>query len=1515
MNEINVCRLKFLAPVLLILVLSQLGISVNVNAAVVVQNLQKANVENLFPYSRERIDQVIEEVSSYGSRMTGYSGYYKTLNYLSNFFSELGIPVLNHTYKVLVPYDEETFIETLEPFTHRINAYALYPNGINPSSTPSEGVVGNLIYVRSGELEDFDGKNVAGSIVAMDFNSKNNWLKAANLGAQAVIFIEPDQTTYQQCDAKYLDTPIGFPRVYVKKTDWEVLKKASKIRIVTRVSWREVEAKNIVGIVNGTDNPNEVVILSAHFDSWSVVPELAASKTELLPVSLLLEYARYLKTNPPKYTVWLVLYSGHWQALAGAREFVEDFFFSKDVQDGRIVIRGNIHLDLMASDTDGLQFLHSSEYTTYGAAITNFNRDSIHSGGFPGRLSWFITTITSMISEEPVASFVIKQFMVSTSTSAVSFFFSTREFHGTESIPFMLDSEIVSISGIPAFSITTRHSGRVHVGAPIDDGKYADTTALDPYFQTTLYIIDRLLRMNWGVEIVKPTRRLIVSARGYPGYAFLYGTVKTYNFSKGWYDPVPNALVEVRMTTSNYKLNKIILKASENGSFIVHGIPISGAAAGGGTQLPFSRWVVRGWVLDDEGDIVMATDMGQFGMSNFKQEIIVLHEYENVTVVIAKVVTLEVLDFEIPTTFTTPSLVDPRAGAFEMWKGLALGTTIIPCELHSKSMPIIYGSYSNGWEPAAVIWIQPDLRFVIASIFNPSGVLLTNSSLENSEGNGFYVEYGSKVRINFAALRIAEDFYYVSYGRYLELNKRHIGSPSIDEGLKKAGRYINEAKNALNNLKYSEAYTYALVARAYAAKVYGMEVMPLINDSASSLLYMFLLIIFGSFFLEKILIRSRGPKRLIYIGALASIFLAIFSLLHPAFGLMSNISLGMMGSLILIVLLATIIVLLSISEELRSSIEKRILGVHRVEISRLDTATVSFSLGSEHMRRRPFRAILVFITIITVVTAMISFTSLTPSRVSKPVTRYGYPSDFTQILIKNGRGVPPDILSDKALDVAKMIAGETYYVFPRAWVYAPLDRFLNNAFFRVYSTRSNVTVSALLGLTQEELRYLMTQYGDSLNLTTARADYEHLLDEKFDHAIISSSLAENLNVTLGDIIYMSGIGFKIVGIAGSTRIDFLLEADGWNMFPADPTGFSSISRDRAVSALGGVPSNLGIARVIIIPYKRALEIGGYTASIAIVPREDVSFEEMLNLAREFAYSTDLTTYISKERRAVQLSTFRTIVLGGWEIILILIVLGALNIFTAVLGSLRERTREVYVFSIVGLSPMGIIVFFITEVLVYAIIGALIGYISGYFMTRIFIFAGILPSEQVFNFASAFTALSTLITMVTAIAAAAYPAYIASQAATPSLERRWKFKTKPKDDEWKIPLLISMSTIEEGRGLLAYLHEYYSGSGSVKEGVHMVRELQPPDYEKLSLSITVSLSPFEVGVSQKVDIAAVFNEKINRYEVVLLLKRLSGPQNTWITSNYRFIDNLRKQLIMWGSFSASEKEKYISKAAA
>jgi hypothetical protein len=114
-----------------------------------------------------------------------------------------------------------------------------------------------------------------------------------------------------------------------------------------------------------------------------------------------------------------------------------------------------------------------------------------------------------------------------------------------------------------------------------------------------------------------------------------------------------------------------------------------------------------------------------------------------------------------------------------------------------------------------------------------------------------------------------------------------------------------------------------------------------------------------------------------------------------------------------------------------------------------------------------------------------------------------------------------------------------------------------------------------------------------------------------------------------------------------------------------------------------------------------------------------------------------------------------------------------------------------------------------------------------------IIMGTLPPTHVFNFASTFTVVGLLTIIIASLAAVSYSTLLASRIITPSLERRWKLKTKPKGDEWDIALPTSATSLEETRGILAYLYEYYTGARALatmkdlKFGLSLGLATRPP----------------------------------------------------------------------------------------
>ncbi|MGB9758362.1 MAG: hypothetical protein ACP5KW_00970 [Thermoproteota archaeon] len=184
----------------------------------------------------------------------------------------------------------------------------------------------------------------------------------------------------------------------------------------------------------------------------------------------------------------------------------------------------------------------------------------------------------------------------------------------------------------------------------------------------------------------------------------------------------------------------------------------------------------------------------------------------------------------------------------------------------------------------------------------------------------------------------------------------------------------------------------------------------------------------------------------------------------------------------------------------------------------------------------------------------------------------------------------------------------------------------------------------------------------------------------------------------------------------------------------------------------------------------------------------------------------------------------------------------------------------------------------------------------------------MPRDFVINAASLFVGVSLVVVFISALLASIYPSIVSSRLITPSLERRWKPPTKPKGDVWEVPLPIEFPSVIEAKGFITFLSEYYSGEG--KEKAYFIIRSLSIDLTKLTISMEVSLAPFEANISQQAIVRIQYDELRQKAFTELFLKRTAGVVSTWITSNYYFIDDLRKQILLWRSLSPEEHETYI-----
>ena len=286
----------------------------------------------------ERVQQTMDTFAGLGSRVAGYPGADQAAQIVQERFRAIGLDdVAVHEYDVSIPVDKGGFLRVVES-GEQVPIHGLWPNLVKTSTLPEGGVTGRLIDAGAGEYADMDGQQVEGAVALMDFNSGDAWLNAAYLGAQAIVFIEPDSTVYLEGEKKFLSMPLDLPRFWINRQAGQRLRRQlaagdeQTLHLEYRMDWERRPAWNILGAIPGYDPlmKEDVIVLEAYYDAMSVVPALTPGAEQASSITALLELARYFRAHPPARTVVFLATSAHHLGLRGVDDFIQRYLRKED---------------------------------------------------------------------------------------------------------------------------------------------------------------------------------------------------------------------------------------------------------------------------------------------------------------------------------------------------------------------------------------------------------------------------------------------------------------------------------------------------------------------------------------------------------------------------------------------------------------------------------------------------------------------------------------------------------------------------------------------------------------------------------------------------------------------------------------------------------------------------------------------------------------------------------------------------------------------------------------------------------------------------------------------------------------------------------------------------------------------------------------------------------------------------------------------------------------------------------
>jgi hypothetical protein len=1423
--------------------------------------------------NEDKVRERIQVLTGVGSRVPGYPGHEESARYIESEFRRNGLSdIRSEAYHVTAPVDEGGSL-TLDS-GERIPIHGVWPNLIKTSTLPEGGVSTHLVYGGGGEFSDFDGLKMDGAAVLMEFNSWNNWLNAATLGATQVIFIEPDTTSYSEAEQKFLQVPNGVERFWISRAHGDRLKamlsSQSEVRVhlTSRMTWQKAPARNIIGTIRGTDPvlSERLVVINAYYDAMSVVPALAPGAEMAGGIVGLLELVEYLSKHPPKHTVMFLASSGHHLGFRGVCDFLsrhsrKEKHFAKLMTEP-FDVRLLISLDL-TSQTNEIGAWNSTRSFYYKRFFTPFGRSFVR----------YSKAIAAGFGLDPKDALVDG---VNPKGGMTWDMYIPGEQLKT-------DGEVILNTGTPSLSLITVNDARFRVDTPLDRAEHVNVENLTGQIRLIAGVLD--LGLN-SADLI-PDYRLDPDDR----MRGLKGFVRTFPRRSIVPDrPKPGAIAALRMGVekSVKGVRRVYYDlADEKGEFYMPGIAER-------------RVRVSSYFLDpSSGEITYAPNFGPQARI-YRGEFDMDWWISKRTMILFPCITTDFYD-----------TVDPRYLT-------KLERVSIYNEANTR--PQEYG-YAIGFgpdEPVGTIFTPPGERVKVAMQTGYIGIryLLLNSQSSETEalarGVGFpTLTHGSFAKTSFLAL---SDMWMLNEARMNELKSYSIENHRLNVLHDQARLHIDKAKAAEKDLKWGEYIRHTRAGLGVEARAYP-DVKSTQNDVIRGIIFFMLLVIPCAYFTERLLITAADIRW--QIAGFATIFVLIWMFLwqvHPAFEL-SNPFVILLAFVILgLAIFVISIVFARFSDNMKQMKREESL-LHDTDVGRVSASVAAFQLGIANMKRRRMRTALTFTTLLLLTFTVLSFTSIKSSLQFHQILRDSE-GPYAGMLIRSKYW---GALEDAAYDYAKVNFSDVATITPRSWYITRAKKKTP-----VETTGKSHKTQGVLGLSPDEP--LVT--GVDSFLVAGR-----WFEKGEDAIILPNTIADKLLLTADSVgvsrVRLFGKQLPLVGIVSAENLNEFFDLDEERITPAD----FALTDDEEISRMTQVEErekqglerpeveimpfeHITAGNIAIIPYRLLRDIGSPLQSVAVRFHEG---EDIMAHVKSFLSRLSVVLFagVPDATGRIQVSVFSSLgntSMSGLSGLFIPILVAALIVLNTMMGSVYERFKEIGIYSAVGLAPVHISFLFIAEACVYAVLGSVSGYLAGQGVAKLLLWQGWLEGVTL-NYSALSTVASSGLVMLVVVLSTLYPARKAAQMAVPDVARRWKLPD-PDGDRWSFEFPFTVGGADVF-GLSVFLTEYFASHEGESMGTFYTDgatfgSFESPRGESYSIDTSIWLAPYDLGVSQKLRFEAEPTGEHEFYSLTIRLERKSGDAASWVRVNQGFVNALRKQFLIWRTVAPEDREVFTEK---
>jgi hypothetical protein len=610
-------------------------------------------------------------------------------------------------------------------------------------------------------------------------------------------------------------------------------------------------------------------------------------------------------------------------------------------------------------------------------------------------------------------------------------------------------------------------------------------------------------------------------------------------------------------------------------------------------------------------------------------------------------------------------------------------------------------------------------------------------------------------------------------------------------------------------------------------------------------------------------------------------------------------------------------------EQEMEALQRRARHLKAPELSRLKAFAASFAIGVTNLRRRGTRTTLTCLTLSILTFTIMSFTSVRTARTDQAV-RFSDSAGYQGVMLKNlgWKSIPPE-----ARNVIADQAGQSRAA-PRA-VIEPRDR-ATPFVTQVTGQDGRATVQGVLGLSWAEPQVT--------RLDRVLTGGRWFREGERRAVLLPEALAKRIGAVPGREVTLWGQAFLVAGVFSGSGLDRSVDLDGE---PVTPVVFPSetavevsdvekeaVESGEDVATYQGRYQHVPGDQVVILPYRTVMGLGGQLKSLAVSAGGGPDMPG--SLAGRLADRFGLTVYAGLPEGTFVFQSSDTLSYSGAPDIVVPLILSVLIVLSTMIGAVHERRREIGVYTAVGLAPTHVAFLFIAEALAFAVLSVVFGYLMAQAA------AGLLSGTSAWtgmtaNYSSLAGVAAMGLVVLVVLVSAIYPARMAAAIAIPDVNRSWTLP-EPAGNILKATLPFLMH-IREQDCAGGFLLEYYAAHEDVSHGLFSTADVRQdhvcPWHEPgagphpgqlhdefqsldscLRITARVWLSPFDFGINQ--DVVIVFSPAMwhpGYLEIAVELTRRAGEAGMWKRLNKGFLNDLRKQMLVWRSLDDERRAFY------